>query len=103
MSFAVVAFAVSSALAADVVPECPKENPELATKSVPGGSSVNIEWESKLAFDAMINWMNFEGKEDPAIVLPAGLKQIGGSFPGHAFRIKSFNDDLIMEYVVPSG
>ena len=38
---------------------------------------------SNLPFDVVVYWINFEGKEEPAMVLPDGMTQYGGTYAGH--------------------
>ena len=45
--------------------------------------NVRSEWVSNLPFDVVVYWINFEGKEEPAMVLPDGMSQYGGTYAGH--------------------
>jgi len=90
---------VASGVNADA---CPTATEGFNTVTVPGGTSVNVEWHSELAVDAIVYWMNFEGEESAAMVLPAQMEATGGSFPGHAFRVRTYNDELVMEFRVPA-
>ena len=40
-------------------------------------------WKSNVPFDAIVHWIDFDGKEQPAILLPAGMTETVGTFSGH--------------------
>mmetsp|Transcript_15335 Transcript_15335/g.39474 ORF Transcript_15335/g.39474 Transcript_15335/m.39474 type:complete len:474 (-) Transcript_15335:179-1600(-) len=82
------------------LPACPEVTPGLKATSR-GTTQLNLEWISNVPFDAVIYWVNWEGSEEPAMVLSDGMTQYGGTFPGHAFRVRTYSNVLIKEYVVP--
>ena len=51
--------------------------------ALPTAHPHHTEWVSNLPFDVVVYWINFEGKEEPAMVLPEGMTQYGGTYAGH--------------------
>lgn len=44
------------------------------------------EWQNHAPYDVVIYWVDFEGREKGAVVLAAGDRHAGGSYPGHVSR-----------------
>eukprot|EP00040_Diaphanoeca_grandis_P004356 m.28310 g.28310 ORF g.28310 m.28310 type:complete len:461 (+) comp15898_c0_seq1:249-1631(+) len=82
---------------------CPRENRGLKSKNSNEGGQVNFVLKSRVPFDAFVFWVNFAGEEAAPDVLSQGEAFVGKTFAGHAFRVRSYHDVLLGEYVVPEG
>merc|ERR1719272_457960 len=82
---------------------CPRENRGLRSKNTNDGGQINFVLKSRLGFDAFVFWIDFNGQEAAPDVLPQGEAFVGKTYAGHAFRVRSYHDILLGEYVVPDG
>eukprot|EP00041_Stephanoeca_diplocostata_P008059 m.115692 g.115692 ORF g.115692 m.115692 type:complete len:158 (-) comp17155_c0_seq1:193-666(-) len=92
-----------AAVAMVVADPCPTTPTTVASKSLPGGQRTDIHWRSHIGMDVVVYWVNWEGNEQSAMVLPAMNKATGGSFAGHSFRVRSYEGTLIKEYTMAEG
>lgn len=74
----------------------PSETPGL--KSGDGSVEATIKFINKSNKVIKLNWMSFEGKEEPFLEIAAGESIEQGTYSTHAWRLRDTDGNLIFEY-----
>lgn len=78
---------------------CPSETPNLRSSTL-GNGNVKISFHNKLSDDVFLIWVSFSGEEKTNSII-GGLSSIyEQSYPGHVYRVRTTDDQLLLEHVI---
>lgn len=78
---------------------CPAPTPNLSSKML-DDNVVQVFFTNTLIDDIILIWMTYEGEEQISSTVGSGDIIEERSFSGHAFRARSFDNHLLLEYII---
>lgn len=78
---------------------CPSKTPDLSSVTLKHGK-VAINFINSLSDDVILNWVSFSGEEKINSIIGASSSQKESSYSGHVYRVRTFEQQLLREYVI---